>query len=134
MVPHDNISSHMTTFAPHYNISSRWFDLIPHNNISSHAHDKIYIYVGWNVIIWDQMFSSGAKVIMWGKYYHAEALVIIWDEMLSGFCFPHFAQIDPTSFSTYTIMLPGRKFVASFVEHRRELKENPLLFRTYNLN
>ncbi len=54
-------------------------------------------HLGWNVIIWDAMLSSGANVIIWEKMYHLGWYVItwsqcyhlglnviIWDEMLSS--------------------------------------------------
>ncbi len=48
-------------------------------------------HLGWNVIIWDEMLSSVAKVIIWDemlssgmKCYHPGWNVIIWDEMLSS--------------------------------------------------
>jgi uncharacterized protein YheU (UPF0270 family) len=40
---------------------------------------------GANVIIWNEMLSSGAKMISSGtKCYHLGLNVIIWDEMLSS--------------------------------------------------
>ena len=54
-------------------------------------------HLGWNVIIWDAMLSSGANVIIWNemlssglmlssgtKCYHLGWNVIIWDAMLSS--------------------------------------------------
>jgi hypothetical protein len=46
---------------------------------------------GANVIIWDEMLSSGMKcyhlgcnVIIWRQCYHLGGNVIIWDKMLSS--------------------------------------------------
>ncbi len=48
-------------------------------------------HLEWNVIIWDEMLSSGLKcfhlgwnVIIWSYCYHLGRNVIIWNEMLSS--------------------------------------------------
>ncbi len=41
-------------------------------------------HLGWNVIIWDAMLSSGANVIFWDAMLSSGANGIIWDEMLSS--------------------------------------------------
>ena len=41
-------------------------------------------HLGLNVIIWDEMLSSGANVIIWDEMLSSGANVIIWDEMLSS--------------------------------------------------
>ncbi len=40
-------------------------------------------HLGWNVIIWDEMLSSGANVIIWNAMLSSWANVIIWDKVLS---------------------------------------------------
>ncbi len=49
-----------------------------------------FYHLGWNVIIWDAMLSSGANVIIWDymlssgmQCYHLE-LMSIWDKMISS--------------------------------------------------
>jgi hypothetical protein len=40
-------------------------------------------HLGQNVIIWDEMLSSGAKVIIWGEMLSFGVNYFIWGEMLS---------------------------------------------------
>jgi hypothetical protein len=64
LAPDDNISSQMITLAPDYNIASQMI-----NNISSKmitlSPDELSYHLGRNVIIWDEMLSSGANIIIW---------------------------------------------------------------------
>ncbi len=40
-------------------------------------------HLGWNVIIWDEMLSSGANVIIWDEMLSSGDNVIILDKMLA---------------------------------------------------
>jgi hypothetical protein len=54
-------------------------------------HLELMLSSGTNVIIWDEMLSSGTKcyhlglnVIIWDAMLSSGAIVIVWDEMLSS--------------------------------------------------
>ncbi len=69
--------------SPSVRCSSRW-------EIMFSSGTKCY-HLGWNVIIWNAMLSSGDNVFIWDKMlssgmkcYHLGWNVIIWNAMLSS--------------------------------------------------
>ncbi len=44
----------------------------------------LIMWVGRNVIMWEDMLSRGANVMLWSKYYHMKVYVIMWENMLSS--------------------------------------------------